>query len=385
MTLRKRIGRAAAALLVSAAAACQSPIVARPFEIAPAARASYDDALERRARSSRLGGDEARAELEAALQSAKAALAAAPGDFRLAVLVQDLEFDLDARAARERYVAEPASTAMVKTLAARALLPERSAEARELLLAACAEEPDLAWARYGLAFVERREGHAGAALADAERALRLDPTLVEALRLLADLYEDGGDRKRAIEAREKLIEVTAGDLVERHRFARLLLDSDSKSDATDAEKELRVILAAAGDPPRPERRDVARDALLDLGTAYARRNYVEQAIGYWRQALAVDGDCLTALCNVGIVELMQRRDPRAALAAFEEYLSRAQSMSGPLPSDQIYYRHLYVPHQVFVLRGELGLPTEAPPDGAGSSSPAAADVEASGAAAVSRF
>jgi tetratricopeptide (TPR) repeat protein len=364
---RRRSLAAASSLALLATAACRAPLDARPIEIPEAARASYEDALRRRAAAPDLGGDDARAELEAALSSAKEALAVAPDEFRFAVLVQDLEFDLDARAARERYTSTAPATARDRTLAARALLPERSAEARDLLLDASRGEPGFAWARYGLAFVERNEGQATAAIADAEQALKLDPTLIEALRLLADLYQSGGDRKRALLAREELIEVTNGDLGERHRYARLLLESDSKSDASDAERQLRVILAAVGDPPAPAQLEFARDALLDLGTCFARRadknrnpKALEEAIAAWRRALALDPWCLTALYNIGLVERDQRNDPRAALAAFEEYLSRAESMSGPLPSDQLISRYLAVPDNVMTLREQLGLPQEPP-------------------------
>lgn len=357
---RRRLlaGLAMVAAAAIAAPGCRSTLRAEPIVIPAAARASYDQALEARARARLLSGEAAGAELANALASARDALARAPDEFRLAVLVQDLEFDLDPRAARERYVEAAPDTAAGRTLAARALLPERTGEAHDLLLAACEQAPRFAWARYGLGFVERARGNPDVALRAAEAALRLDPSLVEALRLVAELCEEGGDRERAVLARERLIEVTGGDLEERHRYARLLLDADDRSDATDAEKELRVILAALGDPPPPGQRRFAGDALVDLGTAYARRNRFEEAIGHWRHALAVDSDCLTALSNIGVVELASRDDPRAALAAFEEYLARAQSIRAPLGADQLLYRLFYVPNQVLELRQRLGLPTD---------------------------
>jgi tetratricopeptide (TPR) repeat protein len=349
---------ACAAALV--AAGCSSSLRAEPPVIPPQARVPYEEAARRFAAARAAGGESLRAELVAALAAAREARARAPEDFRIAALEQDLEFALDARAARERGAALPKSTASEKTLAARALLPERTDEAHDLLLAACEQDPRFAWARYGLAFIERLQGRFDDALRDAERALELDPSLVEALRLLAELYESGGDREHAVRARELLIEVSGGDLEERHRYAQLLLDADDRSDATDAEKELRVILAALGDPPGPAQREFARDALVDLGTAYARRSRFAEAIVYWRQALALDPDCLTAIYNIGVAEeLKPRPDLAAALAAFEEYLARAQSMGGPLPFDQVYYRYFAVPRRVLELRQKLGLPTPA--------------------------
>ncbi|MBL8841618.1 MAG: hypothetical protein JNL90_08840 [Planctomycetes bacterium] len=347
-------GRAAGLLaLALLAGGCRSTLHARPIAIEPAAAAPYAEAERERARAATLADPERRAALEAALAAARRAQAAAPDEFRAALLAQDLEFELDLRAARERYVADSAETAAAKVLAARALLPERTAEARTLLTSAIAQDGDFAFARYGLAFLEQREGRADRARTLCAEALARDPTLLESLRMLAELEQDAGSRERALEARTLLIEVTGGDLLERHRLAQLLLEADDRSDATAAEKQLRVILEQLGDVPGPEQLELARDAWLDLGTAFARRSRDAEAIAAWEHALALDRECLTALYNIGVVEMKQRRHPELALLAFEEYLLRAQTMTRPLPADQIFYRLFYVPNQVRELREQL--------------------------------
>lgn len=347
------MGRVAALLLLSLTiASCRSPLVARPLELAPAAIEPMARARALRTKAAALGEPERRATLDAALQAALAAVAAAPDEFRARVLVQDLELEIDPRGTRDRYANGPAEGATGKVLAARALLPDRALEARALLEQALVEDDEFAWAYYGLAFVEQREGRGDRARELCERALDADPTLVEALRLLADLCE-GSDRVRAISARQLLVAVTGGDLAERHALAQLLLEADDRSDATDAVEELKAILAAVGEPVTNEARELARDCWLDMGTAYARRNRDPQALAAWDRALALDRECLTALYNVGVVELKRDR-PEAALAAFEEYLLRAQSMTRSLPADQVFYRHFYVPNQVRALRDRLG-------------------------------
>ncbi len=347
-------------VLALASGGCASRLRAQPVEFAPAVAAAMARAVEAQRHAATVGEVERRSLLESALISARLAQVAAPEEIRAALLVQDLEIALDERAARERYASGPVATAAEKLLAARALLPERSAEARNLLTAAIDQDDDFAFARYGLAFLEQRDGRADRARVLCDEALARDPSLIEALRMLADLEQDGGTRERAIEARELLVEITAGDPFERHRLAQLLLEADDRSDATAAEKQLRAILATVGEAPTPEALELARDAWLDLGTAFARRNRDGEAIAAWEHSLALDRECLTALYNIGVVEMKQRNHPEQALAAFEEYLLRAQTMTRPLPADQVFYRLFYVPNQVRELRAQLQRDEPAP-------------------------
>jgi tetratricopeptide (TPR) repeat protein len=129
-----------------------------------------------------------------------------------------------------------------------------------------------------------------------------------------------------------------------------------------------AIAAAIGEPPPPAQREQLRDIYVDLGTAFARRNRIEEAVVHWRHALELDPECLTALSNIGVGEQKlsqdamadaeQHRHDVAALSAFEEYVKRAQSLSTPLSEDQVYYRQFFVPNQVVALRKKLGLSTE---------------------------
>ncbi len=355
----------AAVLVVAAfAASCSSALVARPVTIAPEAAPIHAAAVARRSEARALAEPERAAAFGEALALARRAVELAPADFRLSLLVQDLELEIDARGARERLAASNPVTAAEKTLVARSLLPERVDDARTLLLAARDDDSSFAWANYGLAFIARHDGHGDQARELCEKALQLDPTLIEALRMLTELYEASGDRARAIEARRELIEVTGGDLAERHALAQLLLEADDPDDAAEAEHELQGILAEIGDEPDAQHRGLARDVWLDFGTARARRGHNDRAIAAWRRALALDGDCLTALYNIAIVQLKQLADPRAALASFEQYLERARAMTGSLPADQLFYRHFIVPNQVLEIRQQLGLiaPIEAPTD-----------------------
>ena len=359
-------GRALLLLAAAAAtaAACSSQPAVRPIAVQIEALPDYTTARTLREEAAEAEGEAKRVKLEAALAAARRAHAGSPDDFRIATLVQDLEFDLDPRATRETYsIPGATASAREKTLAARALLPERLSEARDLLASACEQDPKFAWARYGLAFVDREFGRTDAALAGATEALRLDPSLLEALRLIAELCEESNQRDEALWARKELVRATRGDLEERRRYAQLLLESDAKRDATEAEDELRAIAAAIGEPPPPELRGELRDVFVDLGTAWARHDRndsaLDQAIRCWRHALELDPECLTALSNIGLVELFPvRQNDSAALAAFEEYLRRAQTLSTPLSEDQVYYRQFFVPNQVLLLRKRLGLSTE---------------------------
>jgi tetratricopeptide (TPR) repeat protein len=353
-----RSRRLVALAVAAAGSACHSQPSVRPIAIQSEALPDYTAARSLREAAGELEGEARRARLEAALAAARRAHAGAPDDFRITALVQDLEFDLDPRAAREQYTVPTATASAVeKTLAARALLPERLSEARDLLASACDQEPKFAWARYGLAFVDRELGKPDSSLKAATAALELEPSLLEALRLIAELCEDGGARDEALWARKELVSATDGDLDERRRYAQLLLESDAARDARAAERELVAIAAAIGRPPPPPLRAQLRDVYVDLGTASARRDYNDEAIVFWRYALGLDPECLTALSNIGLVEQKRGHDA-AALSAFEEYLNRAQTLSTPLGEDQVYYRQFFVPNQVLALRQKLGLPTE---------------------------
>jgi tetratricopeptide (TPR) repeat protein len=342
-------------------AGCTSTLDARAPSVALAAIAPMARANQLRERAGS-AEDTARLELlQAAIAAASEAVAAAPGEIRARLLLQDLELELDPRGTRERYASGPAAGAMGKTLAARALLPDRLIEARSLLEQALREDEDFAFAHYGLAFIDHRDGLTDRAREGCERALRLDPGLIEALRLLAQLC-DGSDRARAIAARQLLVRISGGDLAERHALAQLLLEADDRSDANDAADELKAIIAAIGEPADAEARGLARDCWLDLGTSFARRNKPDQAIDCWKRALALDGECLPALFNIGLVE-QGRGNPAAALEAFETYLARAATLKRALPAEQVLDRHFYVPNRVRALREQLV--KEVAPDEAG--------------------
>jgi len=358
--------RAALALLAFGAAACESPPQIEPIVMAAsvqsdadAARRVRDDVLER-------GSEVARAQLDEALAAARRARDGAPDDFRIACLVQDLEFLADPRAARLQYAAATGS-AREKTLAARALLPERSSEARDLLIKACDQDPAFGWSRYGLARVESDLGRNAQALAEALAAVRLEPSLLEALRLYADLAGSTRAREEALWARRELVAATGGDLRERRRYAELLLESNAKREASAAEVELRAMVDQIGEPPPPAFRKVLSDVYVAIGCTYSQRYRYDEAIAWWRHALTLDFESLTALANIGGVELnraddtdgaVRRRHQEAALAAYEEYMLRAQGLTTPLPSDEISYRYFSVPEHVLTLRKLLGLPAE---------------------------
>src|SRR5262249_48154393 len=122
-----------------------------------------------------------------------------------------------------------------------------------------------------------------------------------------------------------------------------------------------------GEPPPRAYRKMLSDVYVGIGTTYAKRYRYDEAIVFWRHALQLDFESLTALANIGGVEInrandtegeVRRRHQEAALAAYEEYLRRAQGLSTPLPSDEISYRYFSVPEHVLTLRKLLGLPPE---------------------------
>ena len=51
--------------------------------------------------------------------------------------------------------------------------------------------------------------------------------------------------------------------------------------------------------------------------------------------------------------------PRVPADHVLDHRMPAQALAGPLPADQVYYRHFYVPNEVRELRQKLGLPLDA--------------------------
>ena len=196
--------------------------------------------------------------------------------------------------------------------------------------------------------------------------MRLDPSLLEALRLYADLAGSTGARGEALWARHELVAATGGELRERRLYAELLLESNGKRDAAAAEVELRAMVEQIGEPPPPAFRKMLSDVYVAIGCTYAQRYRYDEAIAWWRHALTLDFESLTALANIGGVELNRAEhtearcagSTRSALAAYEEYMLRAQGLTKPLPSDEISYRYFTVPEHVLTLRKLLGLPPE---------------------------
>ena len=109
------------------------------------------------------------------------------------------------------------------------------------------------------------------------RTLEKDPNNVQALIQLGNDYYDTHDYAKAIEAYQKSL----------------------KLDPRNA------------------------DVLTDMGVCYRKSAQPELAVKAFRKAIEVDPDHAKALFNLGLVLRMERKDPKAALEAWETFLKKA--------------------------------------------------------------
>jgi tetratricopeptide (TPR) repeat protein len=141
-----------------------------------------------------------------------------------------------------------------------------------------------------------------------EKAVSLDPSLVEAHALLASIYSGQRDLAAAAEAFGKVIALDPGRVSAQHSLGSLYIRMQRFGDAATALQK-----AVSLDPGRA-------DAFLDLGTAYEEsRDYPRAAEAYEQYVALKPENPWTGHLRLGICRL-ELNQPEAAVAALSEAL-----------------------------------------------------------------
>jgi tetratricopeptide (TPR) repeat protein len=268
----------------------------------------------------------ARANLDAAEASYRAAVAARPGDVTLRV-------DL-ARLLRERgklpettaewravvgampgvadYRAQLAFALADEALAMTTPDARKLTEAEQILRSVLAEAPELPAAHVNLGNVLERAGRPEEAEAEYREALRLNPGHDVARLNLAALRTSRGDRDEAERLYREAIR-SDPQAAEAHGRLAAILDKRQQTDEAIAEYERALAL----DPELAWARN-------NLAFALERKGDAEGAVRQYRAALEVDPEYTLARLNLG--ELLLRRQQTAEAAAeFEKVLQIARA------------------------------------------------------------
>lgn len=141
-----------------------------------------------------------------------------------------------------------------------------------------------------------------------EKAVSLDPSLVEAHALLASIYSGQRDLAAAAEAYGKVIALDPGRVSAHHSLGSLYIRMQRFGDAVAALQK-----AVALDPGRA-------DAFLDLGTAFEEsRDYARAAEAYEKYVALKPENPWTGHLRLGLCRL-ELNQPEAAVAALSEAL-----------------------------------------------------------------
>ncbi len=141
-----------------------------------------------------------------------------------------------------------------------------------------------------------------------EKAVSLDPSLVEAHALLATVYSKQRDVAAAAGAYEKVIALDPGRIAAHHSLGSLYLRIQRYGDAIASLEK-----AVALDPSRTE-------AFLDLGTAYEEsKDYARAADAYGKYIALKPENPWTGQLRLGLCRLALNQ-PEAAVAALSEAL-----------------------------------------------------------------
>jgi tetratricopeptide (TPR) repeat protein len=220
---------------------------------------------------------------------------------------------------RERYrqEAEAEPEALAWYLAAR--LDGDAHASRRLLREAIAADPDMTWARYGLAHVAAAEGEWASARAELERVFERDPGHLPALRLFGWLEARTGHLDRATLALEAWLAEAHRDLLatravdERVRFDLALCHLAGGRSA----RALELCDDLEGSTvPRSLRLSARAVALQDLGR-------VAEARSAARAARRADRDAVLPAVQDALLLELWLRDRGGAIEAWEEVIERA--------------------------------------------------------------
>jgi tetratricopeptide (TPR) repeat protein len=129
----------------------------------------------------------------------------------------------------------------------------------------------VAHSNFGLVYYNRKQFDQ--AIACQQRALKLDPNLVQALNALGCIYGESGEQKRAIDCFRKVSELQPGYLEARNNLAAVLVELERPNEAL---QELSAVLQA---------NPGYADAHANLGAALLLLEQLEQAEEAYRKTL----------------------------------------------------------------------------------------------------
>ena len=271
--------------------------------------------------------DEAPAYVPARLGRAEALLledrvAEAIADFNAALAADPGLTDV-----RQRIAGLEAAALTVQVAAAReAAAAGRDAEAAAAYERLIAASPESAFLYFELAAVERRAGDAAAALARLDRAVTLDPSLLDAWLLMADLYLAAGDLDRAEQALFRADAVAPGPDVDRR-----LADVAARRRAAALPGEYGEIAGAAAITrgQLAALLGVRFEALL-AGRAGAGAGIITDARDHWAYAWMID----VAQAGIMPADVNYRFQPERAVsrAEFARILVRMLRAAGVEPA-----------------------------------------------------
>jgi len=144
-------------------------------------------------------------------------------------------------------------------------------------------------------------GRAGEAITAFERALAIQPDLVEALFGLAGALQSTGNRERAVEVYRKLLAIKP-DFADAHNNLGNTLFGLGK--IAEAAAEYRRAIEINPD---------FSEAIGNLGSALAALGQTDEAIAVFRQALRARPDSPVLCCNLGSALVTRRRFDEAVI------------------------------------------------------------------------
>ena len=262
-----------------------------------------------------------------------------PDDAWLAILYQETRYQFAQGLSEEedevlvenlrssyREKAEASPTPMNLLLAARSETDPYAAlflTERALVL-----DPAFAWGRYGRAHTLSQLGKMEDAKAEVERAVRLDPGLLPAWRLLAWLRSRAGERDLAIETWSSWLEAVSDDpRVSDAARREAICDLGVLLVRAKRHEEAMVLLDTAIVDLAPLDDLSSRSSSL-LAVAASEAGALEEALAALR--LARESDPLQLLFIVQEALLLERLEPHseAAYAAWAEVIEQTQGATG---------------------------------------------------------
>lgn len=256
--------------------------------------------------------------------------AKAPHDLGLAAMLQDSELAAgeDPAALRTRYLSLARERDDMESLVLAARLEGTDSEARSMLERAATRDPKSAWAQYGLAFVQAREGLWSEAQAHLKKALELDRAHLPARRLEAALLARDGKFEDASIAYSAWLEASKYDpRVDPEARVAAELDLALVELESGHPKAARTRLAAL--PEAEDATGVAGRRLCLIAATEQTLGHPELALAAAQRAEALDPPSALPMVQQALLYGHWLNNPEAARAAWGRVLSGART-SGDL-------------------------------------------------------